>query len=428
MGGECAPLAPDHRARYNHDGPTVGRCAKDPGGCKVLVGADPEELEKLAELFRSGAKQMTRSASNVTTAMSRARWEGPDAAEFRRRWTSTHRPLLYRVADEMDSFNRRLREEARHQREASDGGGGAVGGGVGGGGGGSWSDGSSGSGGDGAGDRIGSGGGDSGSPIHGGVNVTGTKFTGSYLQVSGTKGWEKGQDGKFHPIDKDPKAHDPNEAKVKVSADVSTEVASDHREAILGAHGVKSGEYHGAVDASGSVEATAGIKATNDAGIKVGADGVTASANGSVIAGVEVGAQGEVGKGPVKVSGSANAMAGAEASYNASAQVGPGGVEVKGGLDAFAGGRASVDAGFDLAGVKVGGGAGVEYGIGAGVEGSASFNTHKIGFSGDAHVAFGLGLELKLDLSVDPTEVAENVVDAGSFVWKHMPNIELRWW
>ncbi len=404
----------------------------------MLIGADPEKLDKLAEMFKSGAKQMDKSANGVTTALSRVRWEGRDANDFRRRWTSTHRPLLHRVADEMGTMSRHLFLESREQRETSEGGFGITGGGsvdviTGGGG-----PAIVGIGADARADRGGGG----ADPITGKVDIKHTKVDNTHKKVSGTKEWVKGPDGKYHAVEKDPNAPKKEPSRTKVSAEVSTEVASDHREKIIGAHGETSGEYHGAVDAKGSVEATAGIKATNDASIKVGADGVTASAEGRVMAGVEVSAQGEVGKGPVKVSGGANAMTGAEASYNASARVGMDGVEVKGGADAFVGGRAGVDGAVDIGGAKVGGGASVEYGLGAGAKGGVSFNTHKIGISGDAHVSLGLGVQFKVDLSVDPSKVAKNVGKVADFAGdaaggakklvtgavKHVPHPKVPWW
>jgi hypothetical protein len=354
---------------------------------------------------------MGNAANNVTSALSRVRWEGRNANDFRRRWTSNHRPLLHRVADEMSTMGQHLVREARDQVTTSEGGsGGDIAGGIG------VGIAAGGVAGAGAGGSSHGGGGGGTNPITGKVDIKHTAVDNTHKKVSNTKEWVKGEDGKYHAVAKDPNAPKEPSSRTKVSGEVSTTVASDHREKVIGAHGEKSGEYHGAVDAKGSVDATAGVKLTNDASVKIGADGVTATAEGRAMVGVEVNAQGEIGKGPVKVSGGATAMTGAEVSYNGKAQIGAQGVALEGGADAFVGGRAAVDGGVDLAGVKVGGGAGVEYGLGAGAKGGVNFNMHKIGISGDAHVSLGLGVQLKIDLSVDPSSVAKNVGGAVDHV------------
>ena len=97
----------------------------------ALIGADPEKLEALGKVAAAGAKQCKSSANSITSAMSRARWSGIDANDFRRRWTTSHRPQLQGAAEVLDDLARLLRQEAGDQRRASEGGAGATWGGTG---------------------------------------------------------------------------------------------------------------------------------------------------------------------------------------------------------------------------------------------------------------------------------------------------------
>ena len=89
----------------------------------ALIGSDPEKLDNLGKLAAAGAKQCKSSANSITATMSRARWSGVDANDFRRRWTTSHRPQLHSAADVLDELARAVRREADEQRKASEGGG-----------------------------------------------------------------------------------------------------------------------------------------------------------------------------------------------------------------------------------------------------------------------------------------------------------------
>ena len=385
----------------------------------MQLGADPEQLDELADRLGREADQIAKSTAAINRALTRVYWRGPHANEFRRRWSTVHKPMAENASEALRAMARATRDNARQQRAASDGGpgvgvavgahggagsgaggGGHSGGGGGGGGGGGWGKGDEGP------HGIPKGRGD-----EGGTKVDGeykiTDDTGKHTIADGSKakGWEKGEDGKWRPKEEGPAKPD---EKVKTDAKVSAELASDHREGTIGVDKKVSGEYHGAVDAKGDARVIAGIHGENDASLKVENGNVVASTEGSVMAGVKGEMSGEIGKGPVKVGGGASAFGGAEASYGLEGSIGRDGVKVGGEIGGFAGVRADADMFGSISGVKAGAGVGVEAGIGAGASGGAAFNLHEVGVHGDLHVALGVGVHVKVDLSVDPGKVASD--------------------
>lgn len=85
------------------------------------LGADVDELVRLARSLESAAETLADDRRQVATAVRRTPWDGPDAERFRHDWSAAHGPSLAAVACAFEDAARTLRAEARAQRRASDG-------------------------------------------------------------------------------------------------------------------------------------------------------------------------------------------------------------------------------------------------------------------------------------------------------------------
>lgn len=89
------------------------------------LGADVDELARLARSLETAAETLSDDRRQVGTAVRRARWDGPDAERFRHDWAAAHGPSLDATARSFEAAARTLRAEVQAQRRASDGEGGS---------------------------------------------------------------------------------------------------------------------------------------------------------------------------------------------------------------------------------------------------------------------------------------------------------------
>lgn len=82
-------------------------------------GADTAELVMLARRFRDHDGQLTGTAQTLQSAVALVGWEGPDAADFRRRWEQCRQQLTL-TADHLDTAAGHLALQAAQQDAASD--------------------------------------------------------------------------------------------------------------------------------------------------------------------------------------------------------------------------------------------------------------------------------------------------------------------
>jgi len=163
-----------------------------------------------------------------------------------------------------------------------------------------------------------------------------------------------------------------------------------------------------------NANASIGVRANGQARARIGLTGAEVSASGDVFVGARAGVQGRAGP----ASGEAELRVGAGARGNASASIGRGGARLEAGGEAFVGARASANGRLSVREGSVG--AGVEGYAGVGVTGraSASLSTTNVGFKFKVGAALGIGGSVSVDLSVNPSAIAEragNVVqDIGS--------------
>ena len=163
------------------------------------LGADVEQLDRLARTFQTEASRLERSASVLRSLVASVTWMGPDAGRFRGQYNQAMAPQLAAVARALTNEARNLNQQATQQRQASTDGvgvgaglGGGVGGGGGGGGGGSF--------GAGGGFAFGAGGSTfTGARAGNGEAFAGAEargeYTASYGDLFSTRGWAEGQAG-----------------------------------------------------------------------------------------------------------------------------------------------------------------------------------------------------------------------------------------
>jgi hypothetical protein len=178
-------------------------------------------------------------------------------------------------------------------------------------------------------------------------------------------------------------------------------------------HGEKDGDFEaGPLSGNGRIGgsllgAEAGATATASyAGVTVGAHAGAYLASGH--------AEGEIKLGQhATVSGSAEGTVGVAGEVKGT--IGP--LGAKGNAEAFAGAKASGEVGAEVAGVGVGASGEAWAGIGGHASGQFGMGEDgKFHVGGSVGLAFGVGGKVGFDVSVDPVEVVETVVDVADDV------------
>lgn len=85
------------------------------------LGADPEQLERVAQQLRGAADRLTSMGTGVGARLRREPWHGPDAETFRSRWRHHLAPALRRGAEDCRRAARDLDRHAAEQRRAAAG-------------------------------------------------------------------------------------------------------------------------------------------------------------------------------------------------------------------------------------------------------------------------------------------------------------------
>lgn len=83
------------------------------------LGADVEQLDRLARTIGQAATSLRGAVTATTAAASSSWWHGDDAVRFRDYWTRVAAPTSRRVADALDGLDRAVRVQAEQQRAAS---------------------------------------------------------------------------------------------------------------------------------------------------------------------------------------------------------------------------------------------------------------------------------------------------------------------
>ena len=84
-----------------------------------LVGANPDELDRLAARLDTASSSMRGIRSNISASVRRSPWHGWVADRFRSDWSSQHAVAMRSAEAFLDDAADRLRREATEQRAAS---------------------------------------------------------------------------------------------------------------------------------------------------------------------------------------------------------------------------------------------------------------------------------------------------------------------
>jgi len=84
-----------------------------------MVGADPEELDALAQRFRVLAARLDSSRASLGSQIHNSPWAGPAAEGFRHDWDGHHSRVLTAVARSLGQAATTLTRNANEQRQAS---------------------------------------------------------------------------------------------------------------------------------------------------------------------------------------------------------------------------------------------------------------------------------------------------------------------
>lgn len=85
------------------------------------LGADPEDLDRLADQFASGKKSLANANSGLGSRLNSTSWTGPDSDNFRAWWSRTGGQSLNSASYYMGSLSDYVRQQAQEQRWASQG-------------------------------------------------------------------------------------------------------------------------------------------------------------------------------------------------------------------------------------------------------------------------------------------------------------------
>ena len=85
----------------------------------ATLGADPDQLDLLAQKFDEEAQKIEATITLITTQLGNTWWEGTDALRFRDQWASTHTPQLKQVITVLNGAAGDCRKQASQQRETS---------------------------------------------------------------------------------------------------------------------------------------------------------------------------------------------------------------------------------------------------------------------------------------------------------------------
>ena len=83
------------------------------------LGADVEEMDRLAKAFEQEAKAIQAAISKINGKVSGVWWKGRDADQFRSDWSGQFKPGLQKVVTALEQVSRQVKNEAQQQRITS---------------------------------------------------------------------------------------------------------------------------------------------------------------------------------------------------------------------------------------------------------------------------------------------------------------------
>jgi uncharacterized protein YukE len=343
-----------------------------------MLGADPDELDRLAQAFGAAARQVDTLTRHVSARLGHAPWHGLGADRFRSDWNRVHRAHLGDASAFLREGERELHRNATDQRDVSRGDGG----------------------------RLGGGSGSSGLPADVAAIVA------AFIAALGPQ-WTASL------------SSPPTAEQIAMIMQGANELLRFLQDPKL------SGDVSGQVGAFGSVDTTGaatlfGVALQGQAGasFRAGAEGhagfTLTPSQLSVLAGASVGiaasayAQGSASWGLLSASGRAEVTAQARAYAKAKATLNRDGLSASAEAGAIAGVSASAEGSVDVGGVGVGGSASAYAGIGAVGKAELDVTMDKIDATVKLGAALGVGVSFQVHVAVEPVKIAQELSDGAA--------------
>ena len=83
------------------------------------LGADVEELDRLARTFQEEAAKIEQATARISSQVNSVWWKGPDADRFRSEWEGSYRAQLRQIAERLKQTGQQVRQQASQQRQTS---------------------------------------------------------------------------------------------------------------------------------------------------------------------------------------------------------------------------------------------------------------------------------------------------------------------
>jgi WXG100 family type VII secretion target len=83
------------------------------------LGADVEELDRLARKFDEEAQQISQATQQISSQVQSTWWEGPDSDRFKNEWNGQYAAQLRRIAEALREVGQTVRRQAAQQRQTS---------------------------------------------------------------------------------------------------------------------------------------------------------------------------------------------------------------------------------------------------------------------------------------------------------------------
>lgn len=85
----------------------------------AVYGQDIEQVQQLATQLNSKAEEIQSVISQLSSAISKVQWMGPDADRFRSDWQGQHTAKLKAVVDALRTASQTAKRNAQEQQQAS---------------------------------------------------------------------------------------------------------------------------------------------------------------------------------------------------------------------------------------------------------------------------------------------------------------------
>jgi uncharacterized protein YukE len=83
------------------------------------LGADVEELDRLARKFDEEAQQISQATQQISSQVQSTWWKGSDAERFKSEWNGNYAAQLRKIAEALKQVGSVVRKQAAQQRQTS---------------------------------------------------------------------------------------------------------------------------------------------------------------------------------------------------------------------------------------------------------------------------------------------------------------------